>query len=392
MMETDIPQKSKGRTILLLLGKGATVLLCFLIAALSAEWLARIYFPQWAPRTGALTSFWRHDSSLGWSHIPKVQGSFESFGFKSLVSINSKGFRDAERSYERDPKRYRIVVLGDSMVWGWGVQQNEIFTSLIEEQCKGLEVINLGVSGYGTDQELLLVRQEALRYHPDLVVLVVMDNDFDTNVRKALFLGYEKPLFRLGDDGRLILTNIPVPEQSTWLRVAAWPIRHSYLLNQAARAYEQFLLRRSAPSSPDQGPRPPFPRSFNETLTTALIFEIQKEVGKAGSELVLVLADQMGTRGKEMEAYLKSHHLRVLNLDPAFSREEAELLHLPDRVHWTVQGHRKVADSLLAYLKDQLSSPEFHSHGVSQTQGSTAFLEGPCRRSRTEAVTMISGR
>lgn len=340
------------------------VLLGFGIALLLSEGVARILFPHWAPRTGALTTFWRHDPALGWSHIPGSKGSFNSFGFESIVTINSKGFRDAERSYQRDPSKYRIVVLGDSMVWGWGVQQEDMFTALLEKQHQDLEVINLGVSGYGTDQELILLRQEAVRYNPDLIVVVVMDNDFDTNVRKALFLGYNKPAFELSDDGALHLTNTPVPEQSLWIHIAVWPVRHSYILNQAARAYEQFMLLlasgRTVPPS-QQSPqesipvrdRPPFPQSFKETLTAALLFEIQREAQRNGAELLLVLTDRLGKQGREIEQYFQSHGVRVLNLDPFFPRDQTEELHVPDRVHWTAQGHQKVADSLLTYLRNE---------------------------------------
>jgi lysophospholipase L1-like esterase len=341
--------------LLLLLGLG--------IALLLSEGVARILFPHWAPRTGALTSFWRYDSALGWSHIPNSKGSFNSFGFESIVTINSKGFRDVERSYERDPSKYRIVVLGDSMVWGWGVQQDDMFTALLEKQHRDLEVINLGVSGYGTDQELILLRQEAVRYNPDLIVVVVMDNDFDTNVRKELFLGYNKPAFELSDDGDLHLTNTPVPVQSIWVHIAVWPFRHSYVLNQAARAYEQFMLMLAsehAVSSPQQMPQPapvrdhvPFPQSFKESLTAALLFEIQRESHRNGAELLLVLTDRLGKQGDEIEHYFQSHHVRVLNLDPFFPRNQAEDLHVPDRVHWTALGHQKVSDSLLAYLNGE---------------------------------------
>ncbi|MGH7232103.1 MAG: SGNH/GDSL hydrolase family protein [Nitrospiraceae bacterium] len=340
----------------------ALLLLGLVMAGILSEVTARILFPHWAPRTGALTSFWRHDPTLGWSHVPNSKGSFSSFGFESMVTINSKGFRDKERSYERDPAKYRIVVLGDSMVWGWGVQQNEIFTALLEKQRQDIEVINLGVSGYGTDQELILLRQEAVRYNPDLIVVVVMDNDFDTNVRKALFLGYNKPAFELANDGNLHLINTPVPEQSLWVHIAVWPVRHSYVLNQAARAYEQFTLMLASRKSPPQRQQPQtidaddhvsFPQSFKESLTTALLFAIQKESQKNGAELLLILTDRLGKHGERIERYFKSQHVRILNLDPFFPRNQVEELHVPDRVHWTARGHQKVADGLLDYLKNE---------------------------------------
>ena len=177
--------------------KGFFLLLVFAIATLLSEGLARVFFPYWAPRTAVVSQFWKYHPSLGWSHIPNSEGSFNPFGSESFISINSKGFRDKERSYERDLSKYRIVVLGDSMVWGYGVQQYEVFTALMEKRRENIEVVNLGVSGYGTDQELILLRQEGDRYRPDLIVVLIHENDFHMNGRESAYLAYQKPMFEM---------------------------------------------------------------------------------------------------------------------------------------------------------------------------------------------------
>ena len=76
-----------------------------------------------------------------------------------------------------------------------------------------VEVLNAGVSGYSTDQELLLWRSEGVRYAPDGVVLVYVSNDPVNNVRRFAY-GHPKPLFLLQDEA-LVLSNVPVPE-SDW--------------------------------------------------------------------------------------------------------------------------------------------------------------------------------
>src|SRR5438132_6529653 len=133
------------------LKKAMLVLLGLALAGMLTEALVWIFFPQWGPRTAALSRFWQHDALLGWSHVAHAHGRFVAFGSPTLVSINSRGFRDIERSYDRDPSKYRTVILGDSMVWGYAVESAEMFTTLLEKRMAGLEAINLGVSGYGTD-------------------------------------------------------------------------------------------------------------------------------------------------------------------------------------------------------------------------------------------------
>ena len=83
---------------------------------------------------------------------------------------------------EVDPTR--VAVVGDSYVWGFGVEQEEVLTSRMQTLCPHLEVINLGVSGYSTDQEFLLYKERGVLFEPDVVVLVIAPNDFEGNGRR----------------------------------------------------------------------------------------------------------------------------------------------------------------------------------------------------------------
>ncbi len=214
-----------------------------------------------------------------------------------------------------------------------------------------------GVSGYGTDQELLLFRKEVARYHPQFVVVVVMDNDFETNVRQALFLGYEKPTFKLDNTGGIVLTNTPVPEPNVLVRLVSIPMRHSYVLNQAARAYEQIKLWQNSLSV--NGSRPAnvakaFPANFKESITAALLLEIQEEARKVDAKLLLVLADRMGELGLRLEEFFRSKHIPTVRLDSRFRlMRKQKTLHLPDGIHWSVLGHQRVADQLLKYIRHE---------------------------------------
>ena len=207
------------------------------------------------------------------------------------------------------------------MVWGWGVQQEETFVALLEKRCPQIEALNLGVSGYGTDQELLLFRKEVARYHPQFVVVVVMDNDFETNVRQALFLGYEKPRFKLDNTGGIVLTNTPVPEPNVLVRLVSIPMRHSYVLNQAARAYEQIKLWQNSLSvngSRSANVAKTFPANFKESITSALLLEIQEEARKVDAKLLLVLADRTGELGLRLEKFFRSKHIPTVRLYSCF--------------------------------------------------------------------------
>jgi hypothetical protein len=95
--------------------------------------------------------FWIYDSLLGWAHQPGQENLFTTKQFHTNVRINREGLRDREHSYERTNNTRRILVIGDSFAWGYGVEEDQRFSQLLETSL-GVEVINAGVSGYSTDQ------------------------------------------------------------------------------------------------------------------------------------------------------------------------------------------------------------------------------------------------
>src|SRR5947207_3890326 len=167
--------------------------------------------------------FWRHDALLGWHHQAAASGVFDHRPqFMTRIRINDKGLRGKDYPYERVAGKRRVLVLGDSLVFGYGVEQDEVFTDVLEGMLPATEVINAGVSGYGTDQELLWFRSEGVRYRPDLVIILMCGNDDDENNSDLVYNVYHKPRFRQTGNGGLSLTGIPVPEPSRALRLKHW--------------------------------------------------------------------------------------------------------------------------------------------------------------------------
>ncbi|MCH2170513.1 SGNH/GDSL hydrolase family protein [Myxococcota bacterium] len=101
---------------------------------------------------------------------------------------NSAGFRDRERSIEKPKGVIRILALGDSTTAGNGVPELEnVYPHWIEKELsrrfpdKKIEVLNLGVGGYHTFQEIEMLRVKGLSYDPDFVLVGFCLNDFDYN-------------------------------------------------------------------------------------------------------------------------------------------------------------------------------------------------------------------
>jgi hypothetical protein len=106
------------------------------------------------------------------------------FGHRRVVT-NAAGMRDS-RDYplERSPKSVRILGVGDSGMFGWNVEQDEDYLSVLEKTLAArqdgilYEVLNLAVPGYNTQLEVETVRTKGLAYRPDVVIIAWCDNDY----------------------------------------------------------------------------------------------------------------------------------------------------------------------------------------------------------------------
>lgn len=183
-----------------------TALICTGLALLSLT-LTLLIFDEIAVRTGVLggisvTEFltdefrirfmsppppappgiecWHNETHL----LPNCQWDFCGYHTRlpcSRIKTNSFGIRDKEYSLEKPTGTYRIFVVGDSYTFGWGVDNEDIYTEVLEERLNGngggkYEVFNLGINGIGTDLKYLRLLQYS-DYSPDLVILHVVQND-----------------------------------------------------------------------------------------------------------------------------------------------------------------------------------------------------------------------
>lgn len=183
----------------LVLACAATVMSCLAVeAVLRAAWHPDAEGRVIAP-----------DSLCGWALQPgsRLHSVASDRGLDYHIRINSLGLRDRERTPMPAPGVERVLFLGDSMVFGAGVEPDQRVTERLEAQLgSGVEVVNAGVSGWGTDQEFLWFREHGLRLRPDVVVLgLCMVNDVVNNLLPhELFGTAPKPRFDVQDE-RLVL-------------------------------------------------------------------------------------------------------------------------------------------------------------------------------------------
>jgi hypothetical protein len=152
-----------------------------------------------------------YDPYLGWKLRPNQHVVHQGWEFRAVIETNALGFRDGETTYARSDARWRILLLGDSFGFGYGVERRFGFADRLEDKLPGIEVVNLSVTAYGTDQELLLYDAEGSKFDVDVVMLALtVSNDFADIVKDRSFVLY-KPYFE-ARDGRLELRGTPPPE------------------------------------------------------------------------------------------------------------------------------------------------------------------------------------
>ncbi len=278
-----------------------------------------------------------HHPTRGWTLERNLRG-VPGLGPRRLSS-NSRGLRgSAEHAVEKPPGVLRIAVLGDSFSFGEDVDDAETYASQLERLVPGSEVLNLGIHGYGHDQMLLYLREEGLRYRPDVVLLGFVQLDVPRNL--LAFRDYAKPRFELVD-GRLELRNTPVPEPEALAAAEPWRSKLLDLLQMLRARVEQRSGRAEA-------------RAL--ALTAAILDEIARASAGAGAAPVfayLPVAEEMEQRDlaptprqRFFLDWCGERGARCLDLRERFAgraRSDA-----PPSVsgHWNAEEHRLAARAL----------------------------------------------
>jgi hypothetical protein len=176
----------------------ASIALCLLLA----EGLLRVLMAETRANDRRGLHEARPDRPWLYGLRPGAVGTLDVSG-EILYRINSDGFRDGEYARPKPEGVFRILVLGDSVAFGYGVDQRQSFPKQMEEQlatalaaAKGerIEVLNLGVSGYNPYTQLALLEDVGPAYQPDLVLVQFCINDLNDptlhfDVQTRLHLG-----------------------------------------------------------------------------------------------------------------------------------------------------------------------------------------------------------
>ena len=336
------------------------------------------------------------DPVRGVAHIPGARGVRQYQGHP-VVEIDSDGLRGPEVAVERAAGTFRIALLGDSFIEAFEVPFEKTVGEVIEGRLSALrgtpvEVLNFGVGGYGTAQELLTLQHDVWKYSPDLVLLAVTTgNDISDDYRPlnddyAPYFVFQGPALVLDSS---FLGSKQYRSRALWTRKLLGVVQHSHLVQLVNRV--RVLRRRgerqreNAAGAPgeevglrDEVQLPPISPDWQEAwrVTEALLTLMRDECRRNQTPFAIVTLTrgiQVSPIREKKERFLreigttdlyyperrlddlgKREGIPVFNLAPTMAKlaEERQVYFHAFGTqlgvgHWSEEGHR-VAGELIA--------------------------------------------
>ena len=325
-------------------GKQYIFLFCLILAGsllglMAAEVAVRVLAPH--SRDHVIpTGFFQIDDDLGWKLAAGKSVNHRSRYFDTTYTTNSLGFRDKERQLVKGENIHRILLYGDSRVFGWGVDREKRFSNLSEAGRPSLEIWNLGVPGYGLGQEIISYEKNGSSLNADEIILFVSRATLD-RTRYDYQYKKHKPKFVLDDDGELTIK--PVPKQSytrtrLLYRVLS-PLYLPYFLELRLKILKE-TLRKSDPAA-DDGAGPILGEIQKAMLLRA------KKAAVENSHRLTVLASHSRMKIEGLQEFCEEAGIGYIEIDSG--GEEPENLVFGKRdLHWNPRANELIARQLVA--------------------------------------------
>ena len=350
--------------------------LAMMLALVACEVAARMLFPAPPEPMREPQIYYQSDPHVGFLHVPSQRGWQDD----GLATINAMGLRGAQPVVPKPEGLHRILAIGDSTTFGWGVDDNGTYPVQLEQGLKAtfpgshLEVVNGGVGAYDLRHAARLLRHFGPTFEPDIVVVGVYWNDLpyhigppDAPPQRASSNGGDgrrgdsgsasandraKKPFRLGNQpsglNRVLRSSrLLYVLRQTWLGVIAPTDAADNLVK-----WEMALLEGRQSEAIDEG--------WEDIAAT--LAEMRELADSGGFELYVLIQP---IRAQVEQSYPNAAYqsrvraiseglgLAVIDPLPFFaSQPEPERLFIPyDRMHFTALGNAQVAAAALDALR-----------------------------------------
>ena len=348
MKSTRETSMKKAHAILKSIGYIAMILLVPLVCG---EIFVRLFIPQWIMPRFVESAPWGIRKNL-----PDVDGIHDTPEFKYPVRTNSQGFR-GNREFESmpAPNAYRIVILGDSVSFGYGVEEEKTFSAVLERKLRVIgvnaEVINMSVSGFGTAEQLIQYENVGMKYHPQLVILGYFTNDPLNNAVSRLYDVQDGKLIRQKTNfqpGIIIRDRLHKVPFYTFLS------QHSHLLNFFREKISGIILRKYAKNAvEDARPGVSGLSGKEKVLTVLLLSELAQKVTASGAKFIVVDIPDKDLDPNLPREGLKGLDLTIVDVVGALdaAAKSGEKLYYDVDSHPNSKGHEIIAQEIFNKIR-----------------------------------------
>lgn len=349
--------------------------------------------------------------TLGWLGRPNYQDVITREEYSRPVQFNAYGMYDTDHPLQKPANVFRILWLGDSFAQTLQVAETQTAHQQLENLLNArlgsaerrFEVVNAGVIGWGTGQELVYYREQGRRFQPDVVLLLFfMGNDVDDNLPgHALTIdGFNcfAPYFpvcegRLEPDPWYYVPGLEpawrhCPAAKKWLTGGlSWLQQNSHLFAKIEpllqsltprRLYgQQFGLPFAALYIPEESEEVRYGWQVTEGLLAQFNRDVEADGAKFGVAIVaprevvwlsqlkpeqlqsLYQSDptfinaQIDRPNRRLSAFLQKQSIPALDLQQPmidYMTVTDAKLYLPIDRHWTVAGNRLAAELVYNWL------------------------------------------
>ena len=318
------------------------------------------------------TTTWQEPSDfLGFTMAP----NFEGIGpVSSWVKTNSQGVRDdVEHTWGKDSGTIRILGIGDSFTFGWGVSLEETFLKKLEhtlKQMTGVEIetINAGVPKWDLNHYYVYLKNVGIRYSPDIIVLSYFFNDIPRSLQETIPADpeYQTEVRHKGGIFRFSYVFNFLKAQADYLRRKNKLVRVDFLSTLEARRPE--LIQQSTRLLLSNAKQAQTRSSFH--ILKTLLEKIQAIAQKINSHLVVMFVPDVAQIhhvelqyiNQVLASLTEEMHIPFADITPVFeSVSDPRVFYLwPRDWHTNAKGHEKMAEVLTPLVCHVLQEKNIH--------------------------------
>jgi lysophospholipase L1-like esterase len=305
-----------GKVILSAVGLAVACLICEIIVRLADLAPEVVYIEKWRVRLS-------DNPKIGFEPIPNLDSTGKPVQYYAYHGqSNDDGFRDYNHSLHKPDGSRRIAIIGDSVTAGlWINDDTKVYPAVMEKHLQNLgfsvDVMNLGVAGYNTQQEVEMLKDKGLKFNPDLVILAYCLND------------------RFNDDGGIYGFLLAEEQQAQKDRNQVNIAR----LNSVLQKSDLIRFLRFGLFKPGKkaGPAPGDGEQFNKDTVSEYFAELKRLSTKNSFEVLVFIFPDFGHHDENLKNYatyqfLKDHE-NIINLAKSHGFAYLDLFDIMQKCH-----------------------------------------------------------